>query len=85
MKHSIAQKLFLIILGLFLLVLTIQWLFLSFFSHNAYLNSIMYSNQNELSDAIRTFSGGDADSSNSCLRRYAAETNSSILVLPTDT
>lgn len=81
MKHSIAQKLFLIILGLFLLVLTIQWLFLSFFSHNAYLNSIMYSNQNELSDAIRTFSGGDADSSNSCLRRYAAETNSSILVM----
>lgn len=80
MKHSIAQKLFFIILGLFFLVFTVQWLFLSFFFQNVYLKSIMDSNQHELTEAIRTFSGGDADSTDSCLRRYAAETDSSILV-----
>lgn len=84
MKHSIAQKLFFIILGLFFLVFTIQWLFISFFFQNIYLNSIMDSHQSEFSNAVLSFSGGDADSVNSYLRRYAAETNSSILVITQD-
>lgn len=58
MKHSIAQKLFLTVLGMFILVLLVQWLALSRYFGDIYLNTIMDSHQNELFLAVDCFPGG---------------------------
>lgn len=84
MKHSIAQKIFLITLGIFLLVLLLQWLALSRYFGSIYLMNIMDSHQNELTAAIEHFSGGDESSKNADLLHYTTETGSSILVLTGD-
>lgn len=84
MKRSISQKLFLLVLGIFLLVLLIQWLFLSRYFRSIYLKSIMDSHQSELSAAIASFSGGDENSRHTAFLRYTNRTGSSILVLTSD-
>lgn len=84
MKHSLSQKLFLTVTGIFLLLLFVQGALIGKYFDKVYLGGIMDLNQSELAKAVSHFSGGDESSVDKHLRQYALDTGSCILVLKSD-
>lgn len=84
MNSSLFRRLFITMVGIFLLLLLAQWTVVNFFFEDIYLQSIMASHQTELLSAASRYAGGDEASSSLSLQQHAADTNSYIMVLRSD-
>lgn len=81
MTHSLAKKVFAIVLVVFLLVLLVQAFFLSSFFETIYVNNIIESQQRELHAAVEQFTHARGETRKSAIADYTAKTGSSILVV----
>lgn len=84
MKNSIANKIFVIAAGLFLVILLLQWALISGAFNQLYSRSILSTMQGELSAAVQKYRAGGENRADRALNEYSIKTGSSVMVITED-